>query len=123
MTIAVVRALRGATTCPVDTPDTIASATQELLKVMMERNDLEHDDIISMLFTTSPDLRSAFPAAGARGIGFGDVPLLCASEIDVPGAMAHCVRILMHVYTKKLRTELHHVYLHDARALRDDLPD
>jgi chorismate mutase len=75
------------------------------------------------LFTTSPDLFSAFPAAGARGIGFGDVPLLCASEINVPGAMARCVRILMHVHTTKSRTELHHVYLRNARALRDDLPE
>lgn len=123
MTFSQVRGLRGATTCPRDTPDEIASATQELLQVMMERNELDHDDVISLLFTTSPDLHSAFPAAGARGIGFGDLPLLCASEINVPGAMARCVRILMHVNTTKTRTELHHVYLRDARALRDDLPE
>lgn len=123
MTNSLVRGLRGATTCPDDTPEAIRDATQELLRMMMERNELEHDDVISLLFTTSPDLHSAFPAAGARGIGFGDVPLICASEIDVPGAMARCVRILMHVYTVKSRTELHHVYLREARALRDDLPE
>ena len=90
---------------------------------MMQRNGLEHDDVVSVLFTTSPDLRSAFPATGARGVGFGDVPLLCASEIDVPGAMARCIRVMMHVYTSRSRDELRHVYLRNAQALRDDLPE
>jgi chorismate mutase len=90
---------------------------------MMERNGLEHDDVVSVLFTTSPDLTSAFPATGARGVGFGDVPLLCASEIDVPGAMTRCVRVMMHVYTTRSRDELRHVYLRNAQALRDDLPE
>jgi len=123
MTSAFVRALRGATTCELDTPDEIHGATQELLVAMMERNALEHDDVVSVLFTTSPDLTSAFPATGARGVGFGDVPLLCASEIDVPGAMTRCVRVLMHVYTTRSRDELRHVYLRNAQALRDDLPE
>lgn len=123
MTSAFVRALRGATTCELDTPDEIHGATQELLVAMMERNALEHDDVVSVLFTTSPDLTSAFPATGARGVGFGDVPLLCASEIDVPGAMTRCVRVLMHVYTTRSRDELRHVYLRNALALRDDLPE
>ena len=123
MTSAIVRALRGATTCEHDTPDEIHGATQELLMAMMQRNGLEHDDVVSVLFTTSPDLRSAFPATGARGVGFGDVPLLCASEIDVPGAMARCIRVMMHVYTSRSRDELRHVYLRNAQALRDDLPE
>jgi chorismate mutase len=90
---------------------------------MMDRNELSHDDVVSVIFTTTTDLTSAFPATGARGIGFGDIPLLCASEIDVPGSMAHCVRILMHVYTTRSRTELRHVYLRNAQGLRDDLPE
>jgi chorismate mutase len=90
---------------------------------MMERNGLDHDDVVSVLFTTSPDLASAFPATGARGIGFGDVPLLCASEINVPGAMPRCVRVLMHVYTSRAREDLRHVYLRGAQTLRDDLPE
>jgi len=121
MTSALVRALRGATTCDADTPEEIASATQELILSMMQQNGLEHDDVISVLFTTSTDLTSTFPATTARAIGFGDVPLICASEIAVPGAMAHCIRILMHVYTTRSREEIHHIYLRQAQSLRDDL--
>jgi len=117
------RGLRGATTCALDTPEDIQEATQELLRAMMDRNELAHDDVISVVFTTSTDLTSAFPATGARGIGFGDIPLLCASEINVPGSMAMCIRILMHIYTTKPRDELRHVYLRNAQVLRDDLPE
>jgi chorismate mutase len=123
MRSAQLRGLRGATTCASDTPEEIAAATQELLRAMMDRNDLSHDDVVSVIFTTTTDLTSAFPATGARGVGFGDIPLLCASEINVPGAMPHCVRILMHVYTTRSRTELRHVYLRNAQGLRDDLPE
>jgi len=123
MSSATLRALRGATTCDADTPDEIYEATRELLTRMMERNELAHDDVVSVLFTTSPDLRSAFPATGARGVGFGDIPLMCASEIDVPGAMTRCVRVMMHVYTTRGREEMRHVYLRKAQALRDDLPE
>jgi chorismate mutase len=123
MRSAQLRGLRGATTCASDTPEEIGTATQELLRGMMDRNELSHDDVVSVIFTTTTDLTSAFPATGARGIGFGDIPLLCASEIDVPGSMAHCVRILMHVYTTRSRTELRHVYLRNAQGLRDDLPE
>jgi chorismate mutase len=107
----------------VDTPEEITAATQELLLAMMQRNDLDHDDIVSVLFTTSIDLTSAFPATAARGIGFGDIPLLCASEIAVPASMARCVRVLMHIYTTRARTDIRHVYLRDAQSLRDDLPE
>jgi chorismate mutase len=123
MRSAQLQGLRGATTCALDTPEEIETATQELLRGMMDRNDLSHDDVVSVIFTTTTDLTSAFPATGARGIGFGDIPLLCASEINVPGSMPLCVRILMHVYTTRSRTELRHVYLRNAQGLRDDLPE
>lgn len=123
MTSALLRGLRGATTCAVDTPEEITESTQELLLAMLERNDVVHDDVVSVILTTTPDLTSTFPATSARGVGFGDVPLLCASEIDVAGSMPRCVRVLMHVYTSKDRGELRHVYLRGAQVLRDDLPE
>ncbi len=123
MTSPMIRALRGATTCPVDTPDAIADATQELLIALMAKNDLDHDDVVSVILTTTPDLTSSFPATAARGVGFGDIPLLCASEIDVPGSMPRCIRVLIHAYVTVSRADIHHVYLRDARNLRDDLPE
>lgn len=122
MTSPLLRGLRGATTCGVDTPDEINAATQELLVEMMGRNELAHDDIVSVIFTTSTDLTSTFPATAARSVGFGDIPLLCASEIAVPGSMPRCIRVLMHVYSTKSRDEIRHVYLRQAQSLRDDLP-
>ena len=123
MSSAIVRALRGASTCAANTSDEISEVTQELLLAMMERNGVRHDDVISVLFTTTPDLNASFPATAARGIGFGDVPLLCASEIDVPGAMPLTVRVLLHAYTERARSELRHVYLRNTSSLRDDLPE
>jgi len=123
MTSALLRGLRGATTCAVDTPQEINEATQELLLAMLERNDIGHDDIVSVILTSTSDLTSTFPATSARGVGFGDVPLMCASEIAVAGSMPRCVRVLMHVYTTKERSDLRHVYLRGAQALRDDLPE
>lgn len=121
MTNSLVRALRGATTVEHNDADEIAEATRELLAAMIENNAIVVDDIISVLFTTSPDLTAAFPAAAARGIGFQTVPLMCASEIDVPGAKKLCIRIMMHAYSTRSRTEIRHVYLRDAQNLRDDL--
>lgn len=117
-----VRALRGATTVDADTPEQIASRTVALLEEMFERNGVDHDDLISIWFTVTDDLCSAFPATGARTIGLGDVPLLCAREIPVPGSMPRCVRVLAHLTTDRARDELHHVYLEGAVTLRDDLP-
>jgi chorismate mutase len=117
-----VRALRGATTVDVDDPAQIAERTVALLEEMFERNGVDHDDLISILFTATADLRSAFPATGARTIGLGDVPLLCAQEIPVEGSMPRCIRVLAHLTTERSRSELHHVYLEDAVTLRDDLP-
>jgi len=121
MTNLLVRALRGATTVGANDAEEIAVATRELLGAMLESNEASVDDVISVLFTTSPDLTAAFPAAAARGIGFETVPLMCASEIDVPGAKKLCIRIMMHAYSSRARAEIRHVYLRDAQNLRDDL--
>jgi chorismate mutase len=117
-----VRALRGATTVDADTPADIEARTIELLEEMFGRNDVDHDDLISIIFTVTTDLTSAFPATAARLIGLGDVPLLCATEIPVPGGKPKCVRVLAHLNTMRSRDQLRHVYLHEAAGLRDDLP-
>ena len=118
-----VRALRGATTVDTDTPDQISSRIQELLADLLERNGVDRDDVISIVFTATGDVVSMFPAAAARTMGLGDVPLLCARELDVVGSTPRCLRVLLHVATDRTRAELHHVYLHGARGLRDDLPE
>ena len=118
-----VRGLRGATTVDVDTPEAITERTQQLLRAMLERNAIEKDELISVLFTATDDIHSMFPAAAAREIGFGDVPLICARELDITGGTALCIRVLMHIFTDKGRGELHHIYLEGAKGLRDDLPE
>jgi chorismate mutase len=117
-----VRALRGATTVSEDSEPEVTERVQELLSEILARNTLALDDVISAIFTTTADVVSMFPAAAARGIGFGSVPLLCASEIPVPGSMPHCIRVLLHVTTERAPADLRHVYLHGAQVLRDDLP-
>ena len=104
-----------------DTPEAIVAATEELLGEMLARNAVAPDDIVSAIFTTTPDLTSEFPAAGARSLGLADVPLLCAAEIPVPGALPRCVRVLLHVASERQRSEIEHVYLGAARSLRADL--
>lgn len=116
------RALRGATTVDEDTPEQITERVVELLTAMMEQNEVDHDDLISVWFTATDDIHSMFPAAAARKIGWGDVPLLCARELDITGATPLCIRVLVHLMSEHGRGELHHVYLHGARGLRDDLP-
>lgn len=118
-----VRALRGATTVDSDTPEQVTERTCELLAAMLERNGVDHEDLISIVFTATDDVVSMFPATGARTMGLGDVPLLCAAEIAVPGATPRCIRVLAHLHTDRQRGQLHHVYLHGARGLRDDLPE
>lgn len=115
------RALRGAITVEADSPEQIQAATIELLSEMLARNDVAGDDIVSVLFTATPDLVSAFPAVAARELGLSDVPLLCAAEIAVPDALPRCIRVLLHLYTDRTPGELRHVYLREARALRTDL--
>lgn len=90
---------------------------------MLDRNNVSKDDLISVVFTATDDIHSMFPATAAREVGLGDVPLLCARELDVEGATPRCIRVLMHVMTDRARSDLHHVYLEGARALRDDLPE
>jgi chorismate mutase len=117
------RALRGATTIDVDDPDHVTSRVVDLLEAMFAANDVDHDHIVSVLFTATDDIHSIFPATAARTIGLGDVPLICARELDIDGGMPRCIRILMHIESDRARNELHHVYLEGARGLRDDLPE
>ena len=116
-------ALRGAITCASDTAAEIETQTQRLVREMLDRNGIAHDDIVSILFTATDDLHSQFPATAARGLGLGDVPLICARELDVVHGMPRCIRVLMHFYGEQVRSSLHHVYLDGARGLRDDLPE
>lgn len=117
------RALRGATTIDEDTKDQVTSRTQALVTAMLEVNEVSKEDLISVVFTATDDVHSMFPATAAREVGLGDVPLLCARELDIQGATPRCIRVLMHVMTDKARSELHHVYLEGAKGLRDDLPE
>lgn len=116
------RALRGATTVEVDTADQVHARVQELLEELFERNEIDHQDLVSIIFTATDDIHSAFPAAAAREFGLGDVPLICARELDIEGGTARCVRVLIHLESSLPRSELRHVYLEGARGLRDDLP-
>jgi chorismate mutase len=115
------RALRGATTVDEDTTEQVTQRTQALLAAMVARNGVDHASVISVLFTATDDIHSMFPATAARSVGFGDVPLLCARELDINGAQQRCIRVMMHLETTN--EELHHVYLEGARGLRDDLPE
>ncbi|CAN5706283.1 chorismate mutase [soil metagenome] len=117
-----VRAIRGAIQVDADEREELLDATAELVTEVLRRNALEPDDLISVVFTVTPDLRSDFPAYAARRLGLTDVPLLCATEIDVPGAMPRVVRLLAHVETDRPRAELRHIYLRGAAQLRTDLP-
>jgi chorismate mutase len=114
------RALRGAITVEENEADAIVSATEELVTAVVERNGLVHDDIVSCIFTCTSDLDAEFPAVAARRLGFNDVPLLCAREIDVPGALPRVIRLLVHCYADPARP-VEHVYLRDAVSLRTDL--
>jgi len=117
------RALRGATTVDEDVEEHVHERIVELVELMCERNGIGHDDVVSILFTATDDIHSTFPALGARKAGFGDVPLICARELDVSWGTPMCLRVMMHLYTERTRDELHHIYLHGAVTLRDDLPE
>lgn len=116
-----VRAARGAIRVAEDSAEVVLSTTARLMGALIERNGVDPDDIVSILFTATNDLRSAFPAEAARRMGLGRVPLMCAREIPVDGAMAHVVRVLMHFYTDRSAAEVVHAYLDGAESLRDDL--
>lgn len=118
----VLKAVRGAITVDEDTPEAIAEGTTALVTAVIERNLLETEDIVSMIFTATPDLHADFPAASARRLGLASVPLICAQEIPVAGAMPRCVRVMVHCYAPRSRP-VRHVYLREARQLRTDLPE
>jgi chorismate mutase len=113
------RAVRGATTASQDDPEEIYRVTGELLVSLLEENELSREDIVSVVFTATPDLCSAFPAQAARDLGWADVPLLCAVEIDVPRSVKRCIRVLLHAETE--RPSLQPVYLRGAQELRPDV--
>ncbi|HEY0816641.1 MAG TPA: chorismate mutase [Pseudonocardia sp.] len=117
-----VRAIRGAIQIDADTRDAVLEGSAELVRTVLTRNALTPDDIISILFTATPDLTSEFPAYAARLLGLTDVPLMCATEMAVPGAMPRVLRLLAHVETGLARADVRHVYLRGAAALRSDLP-
>jgi chorismate mutase len=114
-----VRAIRGATTCEVDGAPEICAATGELLARLLELNNLQLSQVISLWLTVTPDLRSEFPARGARDAGWGSVPMLCAVEIDVPGAVSRCIRAMAHVEVDA-EHRLTPAYLRGAKELRPD---
>lgn len=118
-----VRAVRGAITLDEDSRAEILSRTQQLLAELFDRNDLDQDDVISMIFTSTGDLCAAFPAEAAREAGFERVPLLCARELEIEGGIPMCIRVLVHAYTDRGSDELRHTYLREARQLRTDLPE
>ena len=116
-----VRAIRGAIQVTDDIPDLVMAGTRELITEVLDRNGLSGEDVISILFTTTPDLSSAFPAAAARQLGLHDVPLMCATEIGVPGALPRVIRLMAHVESAVPRSAIRHVYLHGAAELRRDV--
>ena len=116
-----VRAFRGATQLSADTKEDMSSAVVELLKEMLSVNSLGHEDLISILFTATPDIQSDFPAAGVREFGLVDLPLICAQELDIKGALPRTIRLLIHANSSLSRAQISHVYLRGAAILRPDL--
>lgn len=115
------RGVRGAITVERNDREAILTATRQLLAMMVRRNGIDKHDVASAVFTVTKDLNAEFPALAARQIGWQDVPLLCGYEIDVPGSLAQCVRVLVHWNTPKTQCEVQHVYMGGASALRPDL--
>jgi chorismate mutase len=117
-----IRGIRGAITVAEDIPELILKATRELLEAIIEANcEMKSEDVASVLFTVTDDLTSTFPAQGAREMGWGIVPMLCAREIPVPGSLPRVIRVLLHWNTEVPQSEITHVYLRDAVKLRPDL--
>lgn len=117
----VTRGIRGAITVERNSAEEIVSATRELLAAIIKENDLDPEAIASAFFTVTADLDAEFPASAAREMGWKYVPLLCATEIDVPGRLGKCIRVMVHVNTEKSQRELKHIYLRNAVRLRVDL--
>jgi chorismate mutase len=116
-----VRAIRGATQVGSNSADAISAGTQELVIEILRSNGITSQNVISILFTASPDLTASFPAAAVRQLGFEDTPLICAVEIDVPGALERTIRVMAHVEIERKKEEITHIYLHGAKALRADI--
>ena len=116
-----VRAIRGATQLDVDEREHLFARTAELVQAVLGANQITSGELISVLFTCTPDVRSDFPAAAAREMGMGDVPLICSVEMDVPGALPRVVRLMAHAHLDLPREQVQHVYLHGATVLRRDL--
>ena len=115
-----IKAIRGATQVSSNTSGSITAGTAELLEAILTANDLNRDDVISVLLTATPDLNATFPAVGAREVGFGSIPLICAVEIDVPGALERVIRVMLHCSWEKTEP-VSHIYLHGASTLRSDI--
>ena len=116
-----VRAIRGATQLELDERQHLLERTTELVRTVLRENSLSTDDLISIVFTATDDVRSEFPAYAARVLGLDDVPLMCARELEIEGSLPRVVRLMMHVETDLTRAEVTHVYLHGAALLRRDL--
>ncbi|MCB8816423.1 chorismate mutase [Desulfosporosinus shakirovi] len=116
-----VRGIRGATTVNRNNAEEIREATQELLQMILNENSLCTEDLVSAIFTVTPDLNADFPASSARAIGWQLVPLLCSTEIPVPGALPYCIRVLLHANTDCSQKEIRHIFLRNAVNLRKDL--
>lgn len=116
-----VRAIRGATQATANSAEAIGAATKELLLEILRANKLTAAEVISVIFTVSPDLNAAFPAGSAREVGFTEVPLICAVEIDVPGSLERTIRVMAHVETTLSKSEISHIYLGEAKSLRRDI--
>ena len=119
--VMMVRGIRGATTVTANDREAILDAASELLQEIVRLNQIEHDLVASIIFTATADLNAEFPAVAARQLGWTDIALECMPEMNVPGSLQRCLRILMHVNTSRSPRELVHVYLRGARALRPDL--
>jgi len=121
MPVSAVRAVRGAIQLDVDEREHVLSSTRELVSSVLAANSLTKDDVISIFFTATSDVHSEFPAVAARELGLGDVPLMCAQELAIAGAMPMVIRLMAHVNTTLTRGQITHVYLRGATALRRDL--
>ncbi|MCA9132762.1 MAG: chorismate mutase [Planctomycetales bacterium] len=115
------RGVRGATTVEENSRDAILLATRQMLALMIRRNGMEAKDIASAIFTVTRDVDAEFPALAARQLGWLEVPLLCGYEIQVPGSLAKCIRVLVHWNTDRSQQDIQHIYIHDATRLRPDL--
>ena len=115
------RGVRGATTVEQDQPEEVLTATRELLAAMIFANDMKSEDVASIIFTTTADVVSVYPAVGARQLGWVDVPLICAQEMQVAGSLTHCIRIMLHWNTDKPQDEVQHIFMNEAKRLRPDI--